>query len=206
MPSGPRAVKHQFDKGSRNMDKNTMLWLGVAAFAAAVWLFSRLLKRRNRRRDLERSAEDKLREEALDRALVDRPPSADPVPSIPFEVRYDQNKKSGTVPRDGEIMLQITERGELSTRKYMLHVTSRITLGSSAGENDIVVSGRRIAPRQCEIFHIGRELFVKNLAPTKAQVLLNRGRRRLTVGAEAVQLRSGDELLIGAFVYEITIL
>ena len=181
------------------------LWLGVAA-VAAVWLLSHLWKRRSRRRELERSAEDKLREEALDRALVDRPPDADPAPSIPFEVRYDQNKKGGQAPRGGgEVMLQLTERGELSTRKYMLHVTARVTLGSRTGENDIVVSGSRVAPRQCEIFRIGHDLFAKNLAP-RTRVILNRGRRRLTVGAEAVQLRSGDELLIGHFVYEVTIL
>lgn len=187
--------------------------LPFGAICVFLILFSivRVVKRRNRKKEIQRNAEDKLREEALDKILTEgrKPEDGKLVANMPFDVKYDvdQRKKNRSTETDrpAEIMLQLTERCELSTRKYMFHIEDRITIGSQAGENDVVAVSPRIAKRQCELFRIDQRLFVKKISEG-GNVLLVRGKRQHPVGQDGVQLQSHDELRIGDYVYEVTFL
>ena len=140
--------------------------LVAAAVAAAVILglvlLSRLIKRRNAKKEMQRNVEDKLREEALDRVLTDGRRQEKVSANVPFAVKYDLDKRKKARGDEqqsvSEIMVQLIEHSELSTRKYMFHITDRITLGSKARENDIVITSAHVSERQCELFRIGTEL------------------------------------------------
>jgi len=182
----------------------------LAAIVVVLWL---LLLRRKRRKENQRNMEDKLREEALDRILIGgrKGPAGSSPASVPFDVKYDldQRKKEGKVSRENvlktSIMLQLTERSELSTRKYMFHVTDSITFGSRTTRNEIVITGPRVAEYQCAILRVGKELYAKNIG-TEGLIVLKRKRKRIQVDKEAVALHSGDTLVIGDYSYEISIL
>ena len=159
--------------------------------------------------EIERNAEDKLREEALERVLVgdlrDSKKGA-----LAFDVKYDQDPRSKKNRGDatfGEmpVMLQLTEKSELSTRKYMLHADKRLTIGTQADTNDVVISGPNIEKIQCEIVRIGKQLYANNLGKP-GQVLLKRGKKQLILEHEAVELRDNDVIYIGNYTYHVTIL
>ncbi len=170
-----------------------------------------VLKQRRRSREMKRHAEDRLREEALDRVLTGKGRGLnDAGNAVPFDVKYDldkrgkkeQNSRVG-VP-DGTVMLQLTERSELSTRKYMFHVINSIRFGRST-RNEVVINLPTIADFQCEIFRIKKTLYVKNTG-APGVVFLRRKKRRLMVDSEAVQLENGDQIQIGEYSYELLML
>jgi len=159
---------------------------------------------------MRRQAEDRLREEALDRVLTGRADGGKSAgPSLPFDVKYDvdqrkRNEQTSRIAASSPLMLQLTEHSELSTRKYMLHVTDRITLGQ-ASRNDIVIKGERIADDQCEIFRIKKTLYVKNTG-TSGMVFLSRKNHKIMIDAQAVTLEDKDKLQIGGYTYEVELL
>ncbi len=192
------------------MNKGVAIALAAAVLAVLlliVWI--RLRRRRKRRQEMRRQAEDRLREEALDRVLTGRTDGGKGGPSVPFDVKYDvdQRKRSEQTSRiaaSSPLMLQLTEHSELSTRKYMLHVADRVTLGQ-ASRNDIVIKGARIADDQCEIFRIKKTLYVKNTG-TSGMVFLSRKNHKIMVDAQAVTLEDKDKLQIGGYTYEVELL
>jgi len=185
--------------------------IGAAGVLLVLFIIVKLVKRRNKKKEMQRSAEDKLREEALDKVLIEgrRLKEGKQAANVPFDVKYDADQrkkgKQSESRKSTEIMIQLTERCELSTRKYMFHIVDRITIGSQTGVNDVVAVSPKISKRQCELFRIGHDLFVKNIG-TGGRVKLIRGKKQLTVGTEGVQLRSEDELLVGDYAYEIVFL
>lgn len=151
-----------------------------------------------------------MRDEALERVLVDRQQDAKRGATA-FDVRYDAHRRGKKrVDRDAPgtrapVMLQMTEQSELSTRKYMFHVTDRLSIGSRQGENDLVVSGPNVAEHQCNIVRVGKEIYINNQGEI-GQVLLRRGRKQMLLERNAVELRDGDVLELGGFTYRIDIL
>lgn len=197
-----------------------MNWKTYGIIAASVlFLFIilfRIVKIRRNRKEMRQQAENKLREEALDRVLIGaKSASSNNSPGpVPFDVRYNSDpkrrrKKASRPTQDSElrsaVMIELIEQTELSTRKYMFHVKDRITFGNRTAQNDIIVFGPRIAKRQCEIFRMGRELYIKSEAEG-TPVILKRKNRQTTVGAEAIKLSGKDELLIGDSAYILEIL
>ena len=186
------------------------VWWYIAIAAAVILcaVLVILLKKRRKRREMEQNAEDRLREEALDRVLVgDRRDGKRG--TVAFDVKYDQGQRNrkgrGASGGQTPVMLQLTEKSELSTRKYMLHAAGKLSIGSQADLNDIVITGDGVEKRQCEIVRIGKQLFVHNLGKT-GQVLLKRGRKQIILDREAVELEDNDVLYIGDFTYKVTIL
>lgn len=182
----------------------------IVVTVLALIILIRIQQRRKRRREMRRQAEDRLREEALDRVLTGRVDGGKGAgPSVPFDVKYDadqrkQGAQARRVPAEPPLMLQLTEYSELSTRKYMFHVSDRVTLGK-AGSNDIIIKGERIAEEQCEIFCIQKALYVKNTG-TSGMVFLSRKHHKIMVDAQAVILENNDKLQIGGYLYKVELL
>ena len=189
-----------------------MWWKIIAAIAALALAagFFLWMKRRRKRKEIELRAEDRLREEALERVLVDGQRDIKRGQAA-FDVRYDTNrrgkKNADQAQGNGKspVMLQLTEQSELSTRKYMLHAANRLSIGSKPGVNDVVISGSEIAAIQCEIVRVGKNLYISNLGD-KGQVLLRRGKKQMLLERDAVELQNGDLLQIGGFTFKADIL
>ena len=175
---------------------------------AIVAVLIAISKKRKNNLEIEKNAEDRLREEALDKILLGEQQGTKRS-ALAYDVKYDQERRSkkaqGNQYEKAPVMLQLIEKSELSTRKYMLHATNRLTIGSQAGENDIVVPGQNIASCQCEIIRIGKQLYVTNQGK-RGQVLLKRGKKQMVLEHDAVELANDDVLYIGDYTYEVTIL
>ena len=187
-------------------------WIVICALAILlIIVLIVVLRRRRARLELQQKADDKLREEALDRVLIGGQ-KEEKRGTVAFEVKYEQQsqrkKKNDGGSGSGHIspvMLQLTEETELSVRKYMLHAAEILTIGSGKEGNDIVITGENIEKRQCEILRIGKQLYVTNCG-RRGQVLLKRGKKQMILEGDAVELQSGDVLYIGAYTYKVTIL
>ena len=184
-------------------------YLGGGVLLVVLVVFILLMKRRKKRLEIERNAEDRLREEALDKILTGGMRDGKRSVSA-FDVKYDREQRvkrtsDGIQGGQTPVMLQLTEKGELSTRKYMLHAAGRLSIGSRADKNDVVISGPNIADCQCEIIRVGKQLFISNLGK-RGQVLLKRGKKQMVLEQEAVELQNNDILYIGSYTYKATIL
>ena len=88
-------------------------------------------------------AGDKLREEALDKRILNQDVKKEEeaaASALPFEISYDsgrlekKGKRSlGKQKKAAKTMLQLTETSELSARKYMLDPSRKIYIGSKIG-------------------------------------------------------------------------
>ena len=176
-------------------------------------LFLRLLKRQKREKELRQKAGDKLREEALDRALTGgkrKGAAAAGSRTVPFEVSYDQQGRDDGSSREIDLdrisgmMLQVTEYSELSSKKYMFHMKEQIHIGSGA-DNQIVLSDQRVARCQCIIYEGNGYLYLKNM-DAWAKVVVCRGKKTAVVDAKPIRLRSGDRVKIADNTYELQII
>lgn len=185
---------------------------GIAILLLLVFLKIKL-GRRAKNRALSVKAQDKLREEALDRVLLNESAGGQETETFsakPFEVSY---KEQGTHPQAGgqtkkkgkhtqKLMVQIAEKSELSVRKYMFDPEQGIRIGSGKGKNNIVVTDSRVDAVQCELLEHEGRVYVRNLGGS-GKVTLVRGSQRAYVEKKAVEIKSGDEVLLGNSVFRI---
>lgn len=185
-------------------------YIVIAVIAAAVLLLLRLLKKQRGRsvknKEMAVKAQDKLREEALDRILLNENAGAqerETFSATPFEVSYDGQGASGRPAGQGKRrqktaarrMLQITEKSQLSARKYMFDPGPGVRIGSEKGKNNIVLTNPQFGEVQCEIREYEGHIYVRNLGGS-GRVTLTRGSQRVYVEKKAVEIKSGDELLL----------
>ncbi len=158
-------------------------------------------------------AGDKLREEALDRVLLNESAGAQEAETFsakPFEVSYGeqgaakaqagQAKKRKKAPL--KLMVQITEKSELSVRKYMFDPRQGIRIGSRKGKNNIVVVNPEVDEIQCELLEHEGRIYMRNTGGS-GKVTLARGGQRAYVEKKAVEIKSGDEILLGNMVFRV---
>lgn len=157
-------------------------------------------------------AEDKLREEALDKIILNdkaQNDEGDVFSAKPFEVNYD----AASVEKHTEkakkakyrTMVQIVENSELSSRKYMFDPSKGIHIGGKNGKNDIVVSDMSVDDQQCEIVLSSSTVYIRNLGGSR-KVVLKRGKQQAYVEKKYVELKSNDVILIGKTIFRIEII
>ena len=167
---------------------------GVVSLILLITLIVKVKKRKNREQEIQNRAKDKMREEALDRIILNEKAEINDLRAgseKPFEVHYD----TGVAKKEDEkrFMLRIEEKSELSVRQYMLDPSNDISIGS-AKDNSIVIS--RIENKHCIIGKQGKALYLKNLGkPDSVNVV--RKRKRISVDSRKLELLNGDEVHIG---------
>lgn len=157
-------------------------------------------------------AEDKLREEALDKILLNKNAEnkkGEALLATPFEVNYDvarieKNKKASAKKekKDSKVMVQIVENSELSARKYMFDPKKGICIGSKVGKNHIVITGSKVDAKQCEIVESAGKVYVHNIG-NSGRIVLQRGNQKAYVQQKYVELKSGDCIILGDTIFEI---
>lgn len=168
---------------------------GVVSLILLIILIVRIKKRKNREEEIRSRARDKIREEALDRVILNEKAEIKNLKAEsekPFEVKYDVDPAKKD---DGKkLMLRIEEISELSVRQYMLDPANLISIGS-AKDNSIVISG--IDTRHCEIGKHGKTLYIKNKGKDNSVYLL-RKKKKVIVDSRKLELLDGDEIQIAA--------
>lgn len=167
-----------------------------------IWLRVKKVKEK----ELKMIAEDKLRDEALNRALANDlcgdQKAGGNIESLPYEVDYNQSQLNNRQTKQDKMMLQITACCELSKRKFMIELKDAIQIGR-AKENTIIIKEQGVLPVHCEIFRHLNDVYVKDFSGNRT--LLNRKKQQVYVGDKGIKLKTGDKIVIENTILEVTI-
>lgn len=152
-------------------------------------------------------AEDKLRDQALNRALANdlygNEKAEEHIESLPYEVDYNQSQLNNRQAKQEKMMVQITACSELSKRKFMIELKDVIKIGRGK-ENTIIVKDSKTLPVHCEIFRYVNDIYVRSYSGNKT--LLSRKKQQVYVDDKGIKVRTGDKIVIGNTILEITII
>ena len=187
--------------------------LGIILAVIVIIILKKLLKRNERNKELKIAAEDKRRDENLNNVILNSYAGRDSLKEVhtPYDVDYSspngENVKaySNELKSDNnQLMLQLIERTELSTRKFMLNPAKKIKIGSDLQGNDITVMAEGISPHQCEIFSINDKVYIRNLGQGN-RTIVRRKKEQAIVDENGLRLLSNDTVILGNASYDITI-
>lgn len=174
---------------SNNAVSFSLVGIILLALVCCIALAFFLSQRCKRRKLLADQLSCKMREEALDQALVNlHAPAGRSIPE-PVQVQYNlEAERKGSGP-----LLRLTEHSLTATRIYLLDFGQRLFLGTIDGQT---IVRRDYVPKSgilCELYQNQHVLVARGLA---ADVRLQRGRTTFPLGHEGVVLRTGDKLLL----------
>ena len=197
----------------RNNMKYILIPAAVILLFVGIVLIRKFMQKKQKNRELRQAAEDKLRDENLNNVILNNHTGSNRPHEVhvPYDVDYsnpggesskshsDNNKR-----KDNHVMLQLVEKTELSTRKFMLNPIKKIRIGSDLQDNDISVLSEGVSPHQCEIFSVSDKIYIKNLSQEN-QTILKRKKEQAIVDEKGLRLLSNDKIILGSVVYEVTI-
>lgn len=164
-------------------------------------IWKRIRNKKAKEREMEQSAQDKLREKALDERILNKQHTGiqDEDVALPVEVNYDVGQiehlscsKAGTTG----VMVQIIENTELSSKKYILDPLKGIKIGNVPGHNSILVDTGSKNEEQCEIIFNEGFFYLRNTKNSQ-NITLVRKKQRVLVGKQYLELKTGDGILFG---------
>lgn len=193
--------------------KYILILAAVILLFIGIVLIRKFMQKKQKNRELRQAAEDKLRDENLNNVILNNHAGSNHPREVhvPYDVDYsnpggessksysDNNKR-----KDNHVMLQLVEKTELSTRKFMLNPIKKIRIGSDLQDNDISVLSEGVSPHQCEIFSVSDKIYIKNLSQEN-QTILKRKKEQAIVDEKGLRLLSNDKIILGNVVYEVTI-
>ncbi len=177
-----------------------MLWkIIVAAVVSVIILIVvivKLKKRKARIRAIRTRAEDKRREEELNRLILNPNVSiTNPHPEKPYDVHYGVSEEGKTPAKKKHWMLQIEVHTEITVRSYMLDPAKPITIGSGK-ENTVVLPGGRHEARICMLEMHGGKIYLARISVSE-EITVERGKKRTGIHNKKLEIHSGDTILIG---------
>lgn len=193
--------------------------LFIIAAALALFLIIFFLKKfmcyREKKREIAQAAADRMRDENLNNIILNSHAATGSNKEIykPYDVDYSNkdkgssNRGSGhdiSAGRSGQQMLQLIEKTELSTRKFVLNPAKRIRIGSDLQENEISVLSQGVAPHHCEIFAAGGSVYIRNTGEG-TRTIIRRKKEQAIADNKGIRLQTGDSILLGTVSYDITI-
>lgn len=180
----------------------------VIILSIVLWI---ILSRKNKKlKELSQAAEDKLRDESLNRSILNIQSNNHGFREVyvPYDVDYSKSdvdsKRVIDRKKDMHIMIQLIEKTELSTRKFMLNPLMGIRIGSAMQDNDIVISNHNVAPYQCKIFSENNKVYLKSLDNDNKTVIC-RKKEKAIVDSVGIRLLSKDRIILGDVIYIVTI-
>ena len=197
----------------RNNIKYIVILAVIILLLIGITLIKKIVKQKQKNKELRQAAEDKLRDENLNNVILNNHTGSNRrrEANMPYDVDYsnsggENNKKlsDNSKRKDSHIMLQLIEKTELSTRKFMLNPIKKIRIGSDLQDNDITVLSEGVSLHQCEIFSVGDKIFIRNLSGGN-QTILKRKKEQAIVDEKGLRLLSNDKIILGSVVYEVTI-
>lgn len=171
-----------------------------AVLAAGLFANSLRFYRKNKKlKEMVSLQKDRIREEELDaklqnRIYMERNAKSDSK-NNPYEVNYHEEENAAYENEKEHVSVQIEESGNLSNKKYVIHVFDRVRIGRD-DSNKIILNDTTVAAHQLELLRVGKELFVKNLDES-VTVVLKRKRSRIALTGMEICLKAGDEISLG---------
>ncbi len=177
-------------------------------------LFKKMMHGRKKNKELTQAVEDKIRDENLNNIILNNCAQGGNFKEIykPYDVDYsnsndESNKSIKEYDKKGErhVMIQIVEKTKLSTRKFMMNPMKKIHIGSDLQDNDITVLAEGVSPKQCEIFSVGKKVYIRNLGFGN-KTILKRKKESVIVDEKGIRLLTDDVIILGSVLYDITII
>lgn len=194
--------------------KYKVLFMAIAAAVFVSFFLGwvrKKIKKKNKNREIEQATKDKMRDENLNQLILNRTGEKAKGRSNPYEVNYENAgsqdmDKRNTVSsnRENQVMVQLTENTELSTRKFVLDPQDGIQIGSALTGNDIVLTNSEIADYQCGIFAVSDRVYIKSLS-NSVRTIIKRHKEQAIVDDRGIRLLTGDRIIIGKVYYEVVI-
>lgn len=191
----------------------------IAAVALVLFFLILFLKKFMRycekKKEIAQAAADRMRDENLNNIILNSHAGTGNHKEIykPYDVDYSSKEKGGgnrggsqdmAALKHGQPMLQLVEKTELSTRKFVLNPTKRIRIGSDLQDNDISVLSQGVAPHHCEIFAAGGSVYIRNTGEG-TRTIIRRKKEQAIADNKGIRLQTGDCILLGTVSYDITI-
>lgn len=174
-------------------------------------LIKKILRRNRKNKELIQASEDRIRDENLNNVILNNYEGNTNVKEVykPYYVDYGNSDNAVNSKGQGrndktQIMLQLVEKTELSTRKFMLNPAKKIHIGSDVKDNDITVLSEGVLPHHCEIFSIGSKVYIRKL-DNGGRIIIRRKKNEAVVTGKSIRLLSDDIVIIGSVIYDITI-
>lgn len=197
----------------KNNRISIVILLILLVLVVGIVFLKEVIRRNQKKKELSQAAEDKLRDENLNHVILNSDIGNEQVKEVykPYDVDYSNpnaDKKvsvKNTKKGENHVMVQLIERTELSTRKFMMNPVKKIHIGSDSQNNDIAVLSENISPCQCEIFSVRDKVFIKNLSSDN-RTIIRRKKEQAIVDEKGIRLISGDIVILGKVSYDITII
>lgn len=187
----------------------------ISAIIILLKLLSFIYKIIKKNQDISIKVNDRLREEALDRAILN---NATPnelrkiQEATPIAVNYNPNKiaKGKPMGKDSvrssalanSYMIQLVENSGISEKKYMLNPKQGISIGREPGLNDVVITDSHVDGKQCRIIEYQDKVYIQNIGKF-GRVILSRRNKKNYVENNAIELRNKDLLIIGSVLFRV---
>lgn len=196
----------------------TLLIIVVLSLALFLFIFflKKFMKYREKKKEIALAAADRVRDDNLNNIILNSYADRNNAREIykPYDVDYGGQDKGGRekgsradIPagKHGQTMIQLIEKTELSTRKFVLNLAKVIRIGSDLQDNDISVQSEGVEPHQCEIFAVGGNVYIRNTGE-KTRTIIKRRKQQAIADNKGIRILSGDRILFGAVSYDITII
>lgn len=197
-----------------NQNQKSLITVGILIVVFLIICFlKQMIKKSQKRKEIKRAAEDRVRDENLNSIILNNHGNANDNREIykPYDVDYSNGEQgnvnknsSGSVMDSQQIMIQLIEKTELSTRKFLLNPAKKIKIGSDLQNNDISVLAEGISPHQCEIFAVGNKVYIRNTGD-KYKTIIRRKKEQAFVDDKGIRLLSNDIIILGKVTYDVTI-
>lgn len=180
------------------------------AFFLIIFFLKKYMKHREKKKEIALAAADRVRDENLNNIILNSHADRGSNREVykPYDVDYSSKEKGSStevsVGRQGQPMIQLIEKTELSTRKFVLNPAKKIRIGSDLQDNDISVLSEGVSPHQCEIFAAGGNVYIRNTGEY-TKTIIKRKKQQAIADNKGIRLLSGDRILLGAVSYDITI-
>lgn len=185
----------------------TLAIAGIFLLAVLLSVCIHLMRRRKVAREQEQHAVQRMREEALNRALAN-PMGKTGAESFekqrrPFQVEYSKGEESQKEKGQSR-MFQITEVTELSQKKYMFRCEEQVSIGNQFGTIMILPETAEAGQAYCQVFFYEGANYVRSTGQT--EVLLKRRGKQAIVNQAGIRLQSRDTFTVGNTAFQITFL
>lgn len=195
--------------------KGIFIFMGAAIlFILLLSFFKGIFAKKQRNKEINQAAADRVRDENLNSVILNHYGNDKNQKEVyvPYDVDYGNGESGKNVTGKNnfdisvkQVMIQLIEKTELSTRKFVLNPAKKIRIGSDLQNNDISILSEGIAPQQCEIFSVKDKVYIRNLS-TGMQTIIRRRKEKALVDEKGIRLLSNDTIILGKVMYEIMII
>lgn len=192
------------------VSKGPYIIIAIVLLLILIKVLKKVSAVRAKKKEIRQAAADRARDENLNSYILNSHSTVDNKAAyVPYEVDYSQGREEGTTQQLKNLdskatMIQIVEKTELSTRKFVLNASKGIKIGT-ASDNDISFFSGDQSAYQCEIFAVRGRAFVRNLI-AGSRIYIRRKKDQAIVDNKGIELRNNDNIIVGNYIYEITII